>query len=169
MRWQRGVPLPPRLSQQNLRAVQLQIRYIGKLLPQGLKTWLKSFFFFKVCFSSPFRNISCPQWKAPQNINNHKKSLLTEAELGKKNQKTKNKNRKMCSIQVVATHVIRCYWLLQFSHKVVSDSPITRTARLLCPWNSPGKNSRAGRHFPPPGESPTHGLNPHLLHWQVDS
>ena len=89
MRWQRGVPLPPRLSQQNLRAVQLQIRYIGKLLPQGLKTWLKSFFFFKVCCSAPFRNISCPQWKAPQNINNHKKSLLTEAELGKKNQKTK--------------------------------------------------------------------------------
>ena len=50
----------PRLSGQNLRAVQLQIRYIGKLLPGGLKTWLKSFFsFFKVLFSTSFRNVSC--------------------------------------------------------------------------------------------------------------
>ena len=75
MRWQRGVALSWRLSGQNPRAVQLQMRYIRKLLPRGLKTWLRSFFFFsKVFFSTPFRNISCPQWKTPQNINNYEKT-----------------------------------------------------------------------------------------------
>lgn len=90
MCWQRGVPLSPRLSGQNLRAVQLQIRYIGKLLPRGLKTWLKSFFsFFKVFFSTSFRNVSCPQWKTPQNINNHKKTesrVFATSSTGKKKQ-----------------------------------------------------------------------------------
>ena len=44
--------------------------------------------------------------------------------------------------------------------------------RLLCPWNSPGKNTRVGCHFLLQGIFPTQGLNPHLLHllhWQVDS
>ena len=42
-------------------------------------------------------------------------------------------------------------------------------ARLLCPWDFPGKN--IGVPFPPPGIFPTQGSNPrllHLLHWQVD-
>ena len=37
-------------------------------------------------------------------------------------------------------------------------------ARLLCPWNSPGKNT-----FLLQGIFPTQGPNPCLLHWQVDS
>lgn len=103
-----GSSLSPKLSGQNLRAVQLQIRYISSL-PQGLKTWLKSFFsFFKVFFSTPFRKVSCPQWKTPQNINNHKK---TESRVFATSS-TGEKNRKMCSIQVVTIHVIRCCLLL---------------------------------------------------------
>ena len=42
-------------------------------------------------------------------------------------------------------------------------------ARLLCPWDSPGKNSGVGCHFLLQGIFPTQGLNLHLLYWQADS
>ena len=41
--------------------------------------------------------------------------------------------------------------------------------RLLCPWDSPGKNTGVGCHFLLQGIFPTQGLNSYLLHWQVDS
>ena len=41
--------------------------------------------------------------------------------------------------------------------------------RLLCPWDFPGKNSGMGGHFLFQGLFPSQGLNPCLLHWQVDS
>ena len=42
--------------------------------------------------------------------------------------------------------------------------------RLLCPWDSPGKNTRVGCHFLLQGIFfPTQGSNRHLLHWQADS
>ena len=43
--------------------------------------------------------------------------------------------------------------------------------RLLCPWDSPGKNTGVGCHFLQ-GISPAQGSNPSLLcllHWQEDS
>ena len=45
-------------------------------------------------------------------------------------------------------------------------------ARLLCPRNSPGKNTGVGCHFLFQGIFPTWELNPHLLcllYWQEDS
>ena len=39
--------------------------------------------------------------------------------------------------------------------------------RLLCPWDSPGKNTGMGCHFLL--QEIFQGLNPHLLHWQVSS
>ena len=45
-------------------------------------------------------------------------------------------------------------------------------ARLLCPWDSPGKNTGLGGHDLLQGIVPTQGLNPpllHLLHWQAGS
>ena len=45
-------------------------------------------------------------------------------------------------------------------------------ARLLCPWNFPGKNTRVGCHFLLQGIFPTQGLKPRFLwplHWQMDS
>ena len=45
-------------------------------------------------------------------------------------------------------------------------------ARLLCPWDFPGKNSGVGWHFLYQGIFPTKGLNPCLwllLRWQADS
>ena len=39
----------------------------------------------------------------------------------------------------------------------------------LHPWDRPGKNTGVGCHFFLHGTFPTQGLNPPLLHWQVDS
>ena len=49
-----------------------------------------------------------------------------------------------------------------------------KLTRLLCPWDSPGKNTGVGCHccFLLQGVFPTQGLNPGLfllLHWQVGS
>ena len=44
--------------------------------------------------------------------------------------------------------------------------------RLLCPWDSPGKGTGVGCHFPLQGIFLTQGSNPHLpslLNWQADS
>ena len=41
-------------------------------------------------------------------------------------------------------------------------------ASLLCPWDFPGKNTGMGYHILLQGIFPTQGLNPRLLHWQVD-
>ena len=42
-------------------------------------------------------------------------------------------------------------------------TPWTVAARLLCPWDFPGKNTGVGGHFLLQGIFPTQGLNPHLL------
>ena len=42
-------------------------------------------------------------------------------------------------------------------------------AKLLCPWDSPGKNTGVGCHFLLQELFPIQGSNPHLLHWQADS
>ena len=42
-------------------------------------------------------------------------------------------------------------------------------ARLLYPWDSPGKNTGVGCHALLQGIFPTQGSNPGLLHWQVGS
>ena len=43
------------------------------------------------------------------------------------------------------------------------------SARLLCPWDSPGKNTGVGCHFLLQGIFPTQGSNLNLLHWQAGS
>ena len=65
--------------------------------------------------------------------------------------------------------------MLTLSHTVVSDSLRPhglQPARLLCPWDSPGKNTGAGCHFLFQGIFPTQGPKQHLLlllHSQADS
>ena len=44
-----------------------------------------------------------------------------------------------------------------------------RFPRLLCPWDSPSKNTGVGCHFLFEGIFPTQGLNLRLLFWQADS
>ena len=41
--------------------------------------------------------------------------------------------------------------------------------RLLCPWDSPGRNTVVGCHFLLQEIFLTQGSNPRFLHWQADS
>ena len=62
--------------------------------------------------------------------------------------------------------------LLLFSHYVMSNSFVTHglePSRLLCQWDSPGKNTGVGCYFLLQGIFPTQGSNLHLLHQQADS
>ena len=62
--------------------------------------------------------------------------------------------------------------LLLFSHQVTSGSLRPhglQSARLLCPWDFPGKNIRADCHFLVQRLFLTQGSNLCLLHWQADS
>ena len=68
-----------------------------------------------------------------------------------------------------------CVCVCVLSLSVLSDSlrPYElHPAKLLCPWNFSGQNTRVGHHFLLQGIILIRGLNPHLfhlLHWQVDS
>ena len=69
-------------------------------------------------------------------------------------------------------HPGRNLGLLLSSRSVVSNflwPHGLQSARLLCPWNFPDKNSGAGSHFLLQGIFLTQGSNPCLLHWQVGS
>ena len=62
--------------------------------------------------------------------------------------------------------------LLLLSRSVMSNCFRPRglkLARLLCPWDFPGKNTGVVCHFLLQGIFLTQGSNPSLLHWQVDS
>ena len=66
-------------------------------------------------------------------------------------------------------HIIK-YILL--SHLVLSKALWLLglwTARLLCRWNSPSKNSGVGYHFPPPGDLPNPGIEFKSPALQADS
>ena len=59
-----------------------------------------------------------------------------------------------------------------FSHAPLLGTPWIVAARLLCPWDSPGKNTGVGNHALLQGVFPTQGSNPRLLallHWQTGS
>ena len=62
-----------------------------------------------------------------------------------------------------------CDFVVVFSCSVISDSlqpHELQPTRLLCPWNSLGKNTGGGSHSILQGVFPTQGLNPCLLHCQ---
>ena len=63
--------------------------------------------------------------------------------------------------------------MCMLSRSVMSNSLwLHGLAKLLFPWDFPGKNTGAGCQFPLQGIFPTQGSKPgllYLLHWQVDS
>ena len=70
----------------------------------------------------------------------------------------------------MCVHVRVCTQSL--SRVQLSATPWTVACQLLCPWDSPGKNTGVGCHFLLQGIFPNQGLDPHLLHlqhWQWDS
>ena len=67
--------------------------------------------------------------------------------------------------------MILCVYVCMLSCSAVSDSlqpHELKLARLLCPWNFPGKNTGVGCHFLL-RRSLTQGSNLNLLLWQADS
>ena len=75
---------------------------------------------------------------------------------------------RVCSSCYILGILFFCDFLVEvvLSHSVVSDSLWPHEqypARLLCPWDSPGKNTGAGCHFLLHGIFPTQGLKLHLL------
>ena len=64
------------------------------------------------------------------------------------------------------THLIVYLFPMHEVTSVMSDSlqPYAlKPTRLLCPWDSPSKNTGVGNYTLPQGSFPTQGLNPHLL------
>ena len=53
--------------------------------------------------------------------------------------------------------------LSHFSRVRLFAPPWTVASRLLCPWDSPGKNTGVGCHFLLQGSFPTQGSNLHLM------
>ena len=81
----------------------------------------------------------------------------------------------MC-IQVVCINGVSVYVYIHLRVCSVAQSCPTLVwphglypARLLCPWDFPGKNTGAGCHFLLQGIFPTQGSNSHLLYWQAGS
>ena len=67
------------------------------------------------------------------------------------------------------THSIQVLEVLVLSCSVVSDSLRRyglQSARLLCPWDSPGKKTGVGCHALLQGISQNQGLNPGLLYYR---
>ena len=81
----------------------------------------------------------------------------------------------LCYFQLYSKWLINVYmrvWVQShFSHVWLFATLWLYTASLLCPWNSPGKNTGLGCHALLQGIFPTQGLNPHFLHlhWQAGS
>ena len=61
-----------------------------------------------------------------------------------------------------------CYLVSELRPTVLRPYGL-QSDRLLCPWDSPGRNTGMGCQALLQGIFPTQGLNLRLLHWQVDS
>ena len=59
--------------------------------------------------------------------------------------------------------------LLLLSQSCLTLCDPMEPARLLCPWNFPGKNTGVECHFLLQGVFPTQGLNLYFPHLQTDS
>ena len=88
---------------------------------------------------------------------------LTTAREGKSNTCTERRKKK----QWVFHSTLLCVCALSCVR--LFATPWTVACQLLCPWDSPSKNTGVGCYALLQGIFPTQGSNPHLLHWQVDS
>ena len=72
----------------------------------------------------------------------------------------------------VACLMLLFHFIACVSPSVVSNSlrpHRLKFARLLCPWDSPGKNTGGGLPFPDPGDLPNPGIGPLYPALQADS
>ena len=73
--------------------------------------------------------------------------------------------------QQCSRHCSGCWRYVNSSACLTLCDPMD-CSRLLCPWDSPGRNTGMGCHFLLQGIFMTQGSNPHFLcplHWQVGS
>ena len=94
--------------------------------------------------------------------------------LGIQQQKMNHIYSLLCLASVTKIQVpqcnIRCVPAKSLQFKSNSLRPHRlQPARLLCPWDFPGKNTGVGCHFLLQGIFPTQGSNPGLLDWQAYS
>ena len=61
------------------------------------------------------------------------------------------------------------FYCAVLSHVWLFATLCTVALQILCPWDSPGKNTGVGCQFLLQRIFPTQGLNPGLLHWQAGS
>ena len=75
--------------------------------------------------------------------------------------------RSALGLQLTKIHADQAGFVSPFviSVHITHPSPVI----TLCPWDFPGKNAGVGCHFFLQGIFLTQGLNPHLLHRQMDS
>ena len=66
-----------------------------------------------------------------------------------------------CLVRIIMTSPLK---LTQESTESVTHSAVSDSSRLLCPWNSPGKNAGAGSHSLLQEIFLAQGSNPGLLH-----
>ena len=59
-----------------------------------------------------------------------------------------------------------CYLVYKLCQTLLWPHELGWPTRLLCPWDSPGKNTGAGCRFHLLGVFLTQGLNQSLLHWR---
>ena len=79
------------------------------------------------------------------------------------------KGLKHLGMSMHSSPVLIAILLSLWSLSVFLDPLQPYPARLLSPWDFPGKNTRVGCHFLLQGIFLTQGLNTRLLHWQADS
>ena len=75
-------------------------------------------------------------------------------------------------LEMSALDTLRAFVLSHFIRVLLFATSSPTLCRLLCPWDSPGKNTGVGYHFLLRGIFLTQGLNLHflgLLHWQASS
>ena len=79
------------------------------------------------------------------------------------------------SIHQYMVNTLPSHWILLCVHVCVLNHVPTlqphglQPARLLCPWDSPSRNTERGCHFLLQGIFLTQGLNLRLLHWKMNS
>ena len=84
-------------------------------------------------------------------------SPLEESETGQPLRKAEKNYPRVNPGSVSASHSLSCVWLCNPMRALPT--------RLLCPWDSPGKNTREGCHSLLQGIFPTKGLDPGLSHF----
>ena len=79
-----------------------------------------------------------------------------------------NKTRALVQIETADTALRACV-LSHFSYLQLLRPHGVHPARLLCPWDFPGKDTGVGCHVLLQGISQTQGSDPRLLRWQAGS